>query len=79
VQITVDSHGDAEVDLWAAERKVELFQKVFGRDVCFTARDVAHQKQAIGRRSRRKRNTGTASDDTPATSAAESRNGRRRR
>ena len=32
-----DRHGDADVDLWAAERKVELFEKVFGREVQFSA------------------------------------------
>ncbi len=38
VHITVQSHGDADVDLWAAERKVALFEKVFGRKVRFSAR-----------------------------------------
>jgi exopolyphosphatase/guanosine-5'-triphosphate,3'-diphosphate pyrophosphatase len=41
VRITVAAHGDAEVDLWAAERKVELFEKVFGRKVQFVARDTS--------------------------------------
>ena len=35
VRITVKAHGDADVDVWAAERKVELFEKVFGRKVRF--------------------------------------------
>jgi exopolyphosphatase / guanosine-5'-triphosphate,3'-diphosphate pyrophosphatase len=39
VVIAVQSQGDAEVDVWAAERKVELFEKVFGRKVRFSARD----------------------------------------
>jgi exopolyphosphatase/guanosine-5'-triphosphate,3'-diphosphate pyrophosphatase len=39
VHIVIQAHGDAEVDLWAAERKVELFEKVFGRQVKFSARD----------------------------------------
>ena len=39
VQIIVQSHGDADVDVWAAERKVELFEKVFGRKVRFSARN----------------------------------------
>ncbi len=78
VQITVDSHGDAEVDLWAAERKVELFQKVFGREVCFTASDVAPQKQIARRRARRQHN-GTSSDGNHSSSVPEERNGKRRR
>jgi exopolyphosphatase/guanosine-5'-triphosphate,3'-diphosphate pyrophosphatase len=41
VKITVQAHGDADVDLWAAERKVELFEKVFHRKVCFSARSAA--------------------------------------
>jgi exopolyphosphatase/guanosine-5'-triphosphate,3'-diphosphate pyrophosphatase len=41
VRITVQAHGDAEVDVWAAERKVELFEKVFGRKVRFSARNTA--------------------------------------
>ncbi|TWT94792.1 Exopolyphosphatase [Botrimarina colliarenosi] len=36
VQIAVSSTGDAEVDLWAARRKVDLFERVFGRQVEFT-------------------------------------------
>jgi hypothetical protein len=36
VQISVKAHGDADVDLWAASRKVELFEKVFGREVFFS-------------------------------------------
>ena len=37
VQISVQAHGDADVDLWAAKRKVELFESVFGREVFFSA------------------------------------------
>lgn len=40
VQITVKAHGDADVDLWAARRKVELFEKVFGREVYFSATSI---------------------------------------
>jgi len=36
VKIFVQAHGDADVDLWAASRKVELFEKVFGREVFFS-------------------------------------------
>ena len=39
VRIIVQSQGDTDVDLWAAERKVDLFEKVFGRKVRFSARD----------------------------------------
>jgi exopolyphosphatase/guanosine-5'-triphosphate,3'-diphosphate pyrophosphatase len=41
VAINVQGHGDADVDVWAAERKVELFEKVFGRKVTFSARNTA--------------------------------------
>jgi exopolyphosphatase / guanosine-5'-triphosphate,3'-diphosphate pyrophosphatase len=41
VTINVQSNGDADVDVWAAERKVELFEKVFGRKVRFSARNTA--------------------------------------
>jgi exopolyphosphatase/guanosine-5'-triphosphate,3'-diphosphate pyrophosphatase len=37
VRIVIQADGDAGVDLWAAERKVELFEKVFGRKVRFSA------------------------------------------
>jgi hypothetical protein len=78
VQITIDSRGDAEVDLWAAERKVELFQKVFGRDVLFAARDVAPEEVA-GCRKRRKRGDGILSVHSRAASLSDNRNGKRRR
>ncbi len=51
VRIVVQSEGDANVDLWAAERKVDLFEKVFGRKVRFSARDTA----ARSRKKRRSR------------------------
>ena len=54
VQIIVRSHGDAEVDLWAAERKVELFEKVFGRKVRFVARNVTERAPPQKPRTRRK-------------------------
>ncbi len=41
VRIVVQSQDDANVDLWAAERKVDLFEKVFGRKVSFSARESA--------------------------------------
>jgi exopolyphosphatase/guanosine-5'-triphosphate,3'-diphosphate pyrophosphatase len=41
VRIVVQSEDEANVDLWAAERKVDLFEKVFGRRVCFSARDTS--------------------------------------
>jgi exopolyphosphatase/guanosine-5'-triphosphate,3'-diphosphate pyrophosphatase len=79
VQITVDSHGDAEVDLWAAERKVELFQKVFGRDVLFTAQDVAAEKQVPGLRRRKKRIGGKSPADTAPAPLRNIRDGKYRR
>src|SRR4029079_12534739 len=51
VRIAVQSEDDANVDLWAAERKVDLFEKVFGRKVRFTARSIA----ARSRKKRRSR------------------------
>ena len=39
VRILIQSEGDAEVDVWAAERKVDLFEKVFGRKVRFVERN----------------------------------------
>jgi exopolyphosphatase/guanosine-5'-triphosphate,3'-diphosphate pyrophosphatase len=36
VEITVQARGDADVDLWAARSKVELFEEVFGREVVFS-------------------------------------------
>ncbi|MEO0530889.1 MAG: hypothetical protein AAF266_10005, partial [Planctomycetota bacterium] len=37
VEIAIRTTGDAEVDLWAARRKVDLFERVFGRRVYFAA------------------------------------------
>ncbi|MEX2316880.1 MAG: Ppx/GppA phosphatase family protein [Pirellulales bacterium] len=45
VRITVKARGDAEVDLWAAQRKVELFEKVFGKKVHFAARNVTRPRR----------------------------------
>jgi len=39
VEITVDAQGDADVDLWAARSKVELFEKVFENEVVFSVGD----------------------------------------
>lgn len=52
VRIVIQAHGDTDVDLWAAERKVELFEKVFQRRVIFAARDAAPRR----RRKHRSRN-----------------------
>jgi exopolyphosphatase/guanosine-5'-triphosphate,3'-diphosphate pyrophosphatase len=40
VRILIHSQGDTDVDLWAAERKVDLFEQVFGRKVMFSARNA---------------------------------------
>jgi exopolyphosphatase/guanosine-5'-triphosphate,3'-diphosphate pyrophosphatase len=45
VRIVVQSEEDANVDLWAAERKVDLFEKVFGRKVRFSARATASRSR----------------------------------
>ncbi|MEM6799384.1 MAG: Ppx/GppA phosphatase family protein [Planctomycetota bacterium] len=37
VEVTVKAAGDAEVDLWAARRKVDLFESVFGKQVFFAS------------------------------------------
>jgi exopolyphosphatase/guanosine-5'-triphosphate,3'-diphosphate pyrophosphatase len=50
VVIIVEAQGDAEVDVWAAERKVELFEKVFNRKVRFSARNG--QSRTDGKRNR---------------------------
>jgi exopolyphosphatase/guanosine-5'-triphosphate,3'-diphosphate pyrophosphatase len=44
VQIVVQAQGDAGVDLWAAERKVDMFEKVFGQKVRFSARTIANRR-----------------------------------
>jgi exopolyphosphatase/guanosine-5'-triphosphate,3'-diphosphate pyrophosphatase len=62
VLITVDSQGDTEVDLWAAERKVELFEKVFGREVRFSARDKRDNSQNRARSRRSRKNEPTRVD-----------------
>lgn len=41
VEITVAAHGDADVDLWAAQSKVEFFEKVFDREVLFSIADTS--------------------------------------
>ena len=74
VEILVQAQGDAEVDLWAAERKVELFEKVFGRQVHFTARDSAGprggSKSASGARRGGKSSRGKATGGSGARAAA---------
>jgi exopolyphosphatase/guanosine-5'-triphosphate,3'-diphosphate pyrophosphatase len=57
VRILVKARGDAEVDLWSAERKVELFEKVFGRKVEFTARNANRPRH------KRRRPRGTRQTD----------------
>lgn len=55
VRIVILSQGDTDVDLWAAERKVDLFEKVFGRPVRFTARNTLKPRRT--RRHTRAANT----------------------
>jgi exopolyphosphatase / guanosine-5'-triphosphate,3'-diphosphate pyrophosphatase len=46
VEIAVDAQGDADVDLWAARSKVELFEQVFDREVVFSVDDHTAQREA---------------------------------
>jgi exopolyphosphatase/guanosine-5'-triphosphate,3'-diphosphate pyrophosphatase len=48
VEIVVQAHGDADVDLWAARGKVELFEKVFNRELLFTVND-AKGRRSLGK------------------------------
>jgi exopolyphosphatase/guanosine-5'-triphosphate,3'-diphosphate pyrophosphatase len=57
VEITVDTQGDADVDLWAARSKVTLFEKVFHREVLSSVGDSSRQSIA-------RRNSGDASLDS---------------
>ena len=49
VEITVDAQGDADVDLWAARSKVELFEKVFDCEVIFSVNDGSMRHDARDR------------------------------
>jgi exopolyphosphatase / guanosine-5'-triphosphate,3'-diphosphate pyrophosphatase len=76
VEIAVRAHGDADVDLWAARGKVELFEKVFDREVLFTVNDVAGRRssgkgRARGSATEERRTAKSGSDrvaDAPTTS-----------
>jgi exopolyphosphatase/guanosine-5'-triphosphate,3'-diphosphate pyrophosphatase len=46
VRIVIHAQGDTEVDVWAAERKVDMFEKVFGRKVLFAARGTSRSARA---------------------------------
>lgn len=52
VRIVIHSQGGAEVDVWAAERKVELFESVFGREVRFFNRAANSRPPARTKRGR---------------------------
>ncbi len=54
VRVVVEAHGDADVALWAAERKVELFEKVFRRKVRFVAKNGGSDNKESPKRTRRK-------------------------
>jgi exopolyphosphatase / guanosine-5'-triphosphate,3'-diphosphate pyrophosphatase len=56
VGIVVQSQDEANVDLWAAERKVDLFEKVFRRKVRFSARET--NGRPVNKRSTRSRRVG---------------------
>jgi exopolyphosphatase/guanosine-5'-triphosphate,3'-diphosphate pyrophosphatase len=72
VKIVVEAHGDADVDLWAAERKVELFEKVFGRKVRFSARGpkAATARRRRPRATRRRRTTRETTNGSPPRRAS---------
>lgn len=59
VRIVIHSQGDAEVDVWAAERKVELFESVFGRQVRFINRAATSRPIVKSQRVRRNRDSRT--------------------
>jgi exopolyphosphatase / guanosine-5'-triphosphate,3'-diphosphate pyrophosphatase len=44
VEIAVQAHGDADVDLWAARGKVKLFEKVFERELLFSVVDATGRR-----------------------------------
>jgi len=78
VKITVQAHGDADVDLWAAERKVELFEKVFHRKVRFTARSAAaaprRKRSSHASKPRRRRTIrGSANGSAPRSKSTRAR------
>jgi exopolyphosphatase/guanosine-5'-triphosphate,3'-diphosphate pyrophosphatase len=76
VEITVEAHGDAGVDLWAAQRKVELFEQVFDREVVFSAGNLTADKLRPGDRREndppRKRRGSADEAGPPAAGAAHS-------
>ena len=69
VRIVVQSQGDTDVDLWAAERKVELFEQVFGRKVRFSARNASNRprnrRRVRAARSRRRATSRKNSNGLP--------------
>jgi exopolyphosphatase / guanosine-5'-triphosphate,3'-diphosphate pyrophosphatase len=56
VRIVVQADKDANVDLWAAERKVDLFEKVFGRKVRFS--EIEGDGRKLGKRRPRSTRSG---------------------
>jgi exopolyphosphatase/guanosine-5'-triphosphate,3'-diphosphate pyrophosphatase len=81
VEIVVRARGDADVDLWAARRKVKLFERVFGREVEFSIED-ATGRRPLGRgrarsatgeaRRTAKGASGESADPPPAAARQES-------
>jgi exopolyphosphatase/guanosine-5'-triphosphate,3'-diphosphate pyrophosphatase len=68
VQISVQATGDADVDLWAASRKVELFEKVFGREVFFS---TARGKRSPRRGGRARTTRSAKSNGSPDADGAD--------
>jgi exopolyphosphatase/guanosine-5'-triphosphate,3'-diphosphate pyrophosphatase len=70
VRITVEARGDADVDVWAAERKVELFERVFGRKVRFlshntSSRSNGQHRSRASHPSRRRKSRGRTKASAP--------------
>jgi exopolyphosphatase/guanosine-5'-triphosphate,3'-diphosphate pyrophosphatase len=78
VEIVVRARGDADVDLWAARRKVKLFERVFGREVEFSIEDATGRRPlgkgrgrgATGEVRRVAKSTSDDLNDGPAAPAA---------
>ncbi|MEM1305540.1 MAG: hypothetical protein AAGG46_11620, partial [Planctomycetota bacterium] len=68
VEITVRAVGDAEVDLWSARRKVDLFERTFGKQVYLAAMAEGPAGELLG--------DTPARDDTGGSPIGDVANGR---
>jgi exopolyphosphatase/guanosine-5'-triphosphate,3'-diphosphate pyrophosphatase len=71
VAIAVRAHGDADVDLWAARSKVELFEQVFGRELLFSIGDAPPAPAARRQRKNRDGDSACESDDEKSSASVE--------